>query len=112
VDPRERLRQALTGTGCARCGQAYSAQGIRVLAQREGVAFVQLVCFACQIQTLALVTGAPGADDDGLEAQARPEAPPVSELDVLEMHSFLEGYEGDVRGLFQAGRRGGTDESE
>jgi hypothetical protein len=109
VDPRERLRLALLGTGCARCGQAYPAQGIRVLAQREGIAFVQLVCFACQIQTLALVTGGPGSDEDGVEAPPEAETPPISELDVLEMHSFLEGYEGDVQGLFEAGRDGRPD---
>ena len=55
---------ALLGAGCTRCGQPYAAHGVRVLAQREEIAFVQLVCFACQTQTLALVTGAPAADDD------------------------------------------------
>jgi hypothetical protein len=69
---------ALLGSGCARCGRPYAAQGIRVLAQREEIAFVQLVCFACQIQTLALVTGVPaaardtdGADDEALDGEAQ-----------------------------------------
>jgi hypothetical protein len=106
---------ALLGSGCTRCGQPYAAQGIRVLAQREEIAFVQLVCFACQTQTLALVTGAPAAEDDtgaseegilgdaaddeGETAAARPGLP-ISEADVLDMRAYLARYQGDVSGLF------------
>jgi hypothetical protein len=113
---------ALMGSGCARCGELYAPNGIRVLAQREGIAFVQLVCFSCQVQTLALVTGvdavagedphepawadgpaegqpAPDAARDGRKPGLR-QAPVISEDDVLEMRSFLAGYEGDARGLF------------
>lgn len=118
---------ALLGAGCARCGQAYPEQGIRVLAQREGIAFVQLVCPTCQTQTFALVTGGPStADEDSgadfaasagedLQAEGRrsgrrgrprpPESAPISEVDVLEMRDFLAGYRGDASGLFAAGRR-------
>jgi hypothetical protein len=108
---------ALLGAGCTRCGQPYAAQGIRVLAQREEIAFVQLVCFACQTQTLALVTGAPAieGDPDGRNGDVRGDLPedvggarryasrgtgrPVSEADVLEMRSYLADYQGDLRGL-------------
>lgn len=116
MDPRERLRLALLGAGCAKCGQPYVASGIRVLAQREEIAFVELVCFACQTQTMALVTGGtaaagrsraqgesvlgeypPDGEDDLLPD---PDAGhPLSETDVLEMRSFLAGYEGDLHGL-------------
>jgi hypothetical protein len=118
---------ALLGAGCARCGQAYPEQGIRVLAQREGIAFVQLVCPTCQTQTLALVTGGPSTADENaggdlaasagedLAAEGRrrgrrgrprpPESAPISQVDVLEMRDFLAGYRGDVSGLFYAGRR-------
>jgi hypothetical protein len=87
-----------------------------VLAQREEIAFVQLVCFGCQTQTLALVTRAPAAEDDagghgegvqgdrpnGNDESGAPRraGPTISEADVLEMRSYLAEYEGDVRGLF------------
>jgi hypothetical protein len=125
---------ALLGSGCTRCGQPYAAQGIRVLAQREEIAFVQLVCFACQTQTLALVTGAPAAEDEtrgskegilgdaadyeGETAAARP-ALPISEADVLDMRAYLARYRGDVSGLFvnspdqrQPGSDGAADETD
>jgi hypothetical protein len=109
---------ALLGSGCTRCGQPYAAHGIRVLAQREEIAFVQLVCFACQTQTLALVTGAPAAEDDaggsgdgdlwdvpaadrdGDPGAPRRHGPPITEADVLQMRAYLAEYEGDVSGLF------------
>ncbi len=120
---------ALLGAGCTRCGQPYAAHDIRVLAQREGIAFVSLACFACQTQTLALVTGAPAtdADGDGLGESVLGDLPAgdrhdddgaaagsdaaISELDVREMRAFLDDYHGDVSGLFEARDHGrGTDD--
>ena len=96
----------LLGAGCARCGQPYGAQGVRVLAQREDIAFVQLVCFACQIQTLALVTGVPASGDEAGFPAASSDGPRITEADVLEMRSFLAGYKGDMRTLL--GRNPGS----
>jgi hypothetical protein len=97
-----------------------------VLAQREEIAFVQLVCDACQTQTLALVTGAPATEDDAAwlgegalghllagDRDDHPEASgrarePISEADVLEMRAYLAEYQGDVRGLLD----GPADKSE
>jgi hypothetical protein len=108
---------ALLGAGCTKCGQPYGPSGIRVLAQREDVAFVQLVCFTCQTQTLALVTGglaAAGSSPEQSESVAgssparrrkgkievsRGAATPISEADVVAMRFFLDGYQGDLRGL-------------
>jgi hypothetical protein len=121
---------ALLGAGCTRCGKPYAVQGIQVLAQREGIAFVQLVCFACQTQTLALVTGAPATEDDGSglgegilgdllagDRDGDPEGPsrpgsPISEVDVLEMRAYLAEYEGDVSGLFEGSADQGAQGSE
>ncbi len=82
-----------------------------MLAQREEIAFVQLVCSACQIQTLALVTGVPNWPEDSEEVGAEPpslvapsEAPPISMDDVSDMRSFLATYEGDLRDLLDRGR--------
>ena len=74
-----------------------------MLAQREGIAFVQLMCFACQTQTLALVTGAPEGEVKGRRGRVEPAA--ISETDVAQMRDFLAGYEGDIGGLFKAARQ-------
>ena len=100
----------LLGAGCARCGRPYGPEGIHVLAQREEVAFVQLVCSACRAQTLALVTGVPTASEEGGKAPdgeadapdaLAPGEPRITEADVLEMRSFLADYQGDLRTLLE-----------
>jgi hypothetical protein len=88
----------LLGAGCARCGRPYGAGGVVVLAQRDEIAFVQLMCATCRTQTLALVTGI-GAMSD--EAQDTAEPAVISEDDVVEMRSFLAGYQGDLRTLLE-----------
>ena len=84
-----------------------------MLAQRDEIAFVQLVCFTCQIQTLALVTGVQALGEEpigGGEAGAASSAeasenepfragPAITEDDVLEMHAFLAKYDGGIEGL-------------
>ena len=95
-----------------------------MLAQREEIAFVQLVCFACNIQTLALVTGLPKhpdeAEDDGPEEAAgrageparrtaRRSNRPISEDDVLEMRRYLAEYQGDMKSLLRGNGDGGDD---
>lgn len=95
-----------------------------MLAQRDEIAFVQLVCFACNIQTLALVTGLPAIQDDEEavvsgpgdgspagpgRAGRRRKNEPISEDDVLDMRKYLADYEGDIVGLLEGSdrRRGG-----
>jgi hypothetical protein len=94
------LRLVLLGTGCARCGQPFGDEGVRVLAQRDEIAFVQFVCSTCQTQTLALVTGLEALANQDEDAPVRAgEAAPISEQEVRDMRSFLADYHGDLRTL-------------
>lgn len=117
MDPRDQLRRRLSGVTCAQCGRALQAESIRVLAQREELAFVEVRCAACETTTLGVVTGAssggPTAPEDGpivfdvagygeftVEDSGRLErATTIDADDVLDMHVFLDGYHGGVNGL-------------
>ncbi len=88
-----------------------------MLAQREEIAFVQLVCSACQVQTLALVTGVPPwSEEDEAGGQAETATRPagaagrepdaITASDVVDMHDFLATYEGDLHDLLDNGRGG------
>jgi hypothetical protein len=101
----------LTGAGCTSCGAAIPVDHIAVLADRGDLAFVELSCPACNSRTLGVVVGtATDADTAVLDTAAHPELgpesearlagrPPVDETDVLAMHLFLAGWEGDLRSL-------------
>jgi hypothetical protein len=123
MDGPEWLSSQLTSFTCPACRQRYRAASIRLLAEREGLYFVDLDCAGCGSRTVAIVTI--GSDDaeaaiaeipvisDALaELELRPSAgAPVSADEVLEMHQFLAGFRGDVDALFRAaaGQAGGMD---
>ena len=56
MDAADWLRTELASFGCAACGQAYGQERIRVLAERDGLFFVDLACAQCGSQAMAIVT--------------------------------------------------------
>ncbi len=111
MNSRDRLFGHLDGVGCTVCGRPIAGARIRLLAQRELHAFVELDCQRCGTTTIGIVTidgedplaarldtapfGEFGPRD---EARLRSGAP--FELDdVQAMHEFLTSYRGDLRGL-------------
>ncbi len=112
------LRTQLTSFGCAGCGRAFRAGNIRILAQRDGLFFVDLGCTACGSEAVAVVTisvedGETARIDPGdLAAAAHPSdepppgAAPVTDDDLLAMHDFLGSFDGDFDALFRPSRPG------
>ena len=108
MDGADWLRTQLTSFGCASCGRAYEPEGIRLLAERDELYFVDLSCLVCGSQATAIVTveqddGAVRAEAGEIEpVAAGPEAgDPIDLDDVLDVHQLLAGYEGDLVGLLR-----------
>jgi hypothetical protein len=112
MHPHERLRDLLAATGCTACGGPLEAARIRVLAERDDLAFVELPCARCGSTVLAMVTRT-GSDEPVTDlpgesgppfAEARPSAgPPIDEDDVRAMRELLRGHRGDLRSLLGMG---------
>jgi hypothetical protein len=119
MDSPDWLRTQLNSFTCPACGRRYRGSRIRLLAERDGLFFVDLDCSRCGSHTVAIVTveldesemsiidasdiGAP----DELVAEHLGEplpvgAAPVTADDVLEMHEFLDAFKGDVNTLLRA----------
>jgi hypothetical protein len=104
------IRRELSALECVECGRAYQTGSINLLARRDGLYFVDLECGACGCRALAVVgieqeSSAPRLRSRrggraAAMARRRAQAPPVSADDVLEMHRFLDQFDGDFRGLF------------
>ena len=108
------LQSQLRSFTCPACGDAYGASRMRLLAERDGLYFLDLDCTGCGSRTVAIVT----VELDDAEASiadlstmpqrlpvleyARPGTPPVNADDVLEMHEFLAHFNGNVSHLFRA----------
>jgi hypothetical protein len=98
MDPSDHRDEPLDGADCAACGQSVPGRGIRRLAEREDLAFVELHCPGCGSVSLAILAA---ADPAGLAegSDARQRRPPVDVDDVLAMHEFLAAWGGDLREL-------------
>lgn len=106
MDGADWLRTQLTSFGCAACGAPYEPGRIRLLAERDGLFFVDLACTSCTSRAVAIVTvemddeDGPRADTGDLvevtSVDTHPPARPISTDDVLDMHALLERFEGDA----------------
>jgi predicted RNA-binding Zn-ribbon protein involved in translation (DUF1610 family) len=118
MDGPDWLRTQLTSFTCPACGHRYRSTRIRLLAERDGLFFVDLDCTLCGSHTVAIVTvelddGEPqiadlsdlGQPPVHLDEPLPAGAAPVTPDDVLEMHQFLARFEGDVERLFRAASR-------
>jgi transcription elongation factor Elf1 len=118
MDGPDWLRLQLTSFNCPACGRRYRGTRVDVIAERDGLYFVDLDCAECGSRTVAIITV--DQQDAGLsvgELQAVSEvddrfgealpsaAAPVTADDVLDMHEFLAHYEGDVRSLLRSDAR-------
>jgi hypothetical protein len=109
MDGADWLRTQLTSFGCAACGAPYEPGRIRLLAERDGLFFVDLACTACASRAVAIVTVDTGEDDEPradtgdlvqLTAGEIPiPAAAISADDVLDMHRLLERFEGGTVAL-------------
>ncbi len=105
MDGADWLRTQLTSFGCAACGEPYETGRIRLLAERDGLYFVDLACASCASQAVAIVTVELDEDDipqadagDLIHIVADPvggsSGSPVTADDVLDMHGLLSGFDG------------------
>jgi predicted RNA-binding Zn-ribbon protein involved in translation (DUF1610 family) len=120
MDSPDWLRTQLTTFTCPACGRRYRGSKMRLLAEREGLYFVDLDCSRCGSHTVAIVTveldesevtievsDVVGEDEiDHLGEPLPVGAAPVTADDVLEMHQFLSGYQGSLDELVETGPTG------
>jgi hypothetical protein len=104
MDRQDDLRALMDGLTCTVCDEPVPPAGIRLLASRDDLVFLQLDCKACASTTLGFVMTGNG-DGGPLEAAdaVDPDAPPVSADDVLDMYQLLAGWTGDLASLVRDG---------
>jgi hypothetical protein len=117
MDPRDRPRPLRDGASCTACGASVPTGEIRILAQRDDVAFVELDCPSCRSTTLALLIEPLDGDgtstldiaDDAADRRLRPVrslAGPITKEDVEALRRDLADWDGDLVGWLEALDRG------
>jgi transcription elongation factor Elf1 len=108
MDGSDWLRTQLATFECPACGGQYRGSEMRMLAERDGLYFVDLDCGSCGSRTVAILTVEANdseptiADASELQRAREPAVSAVNADDVLDMHQFLAAFQGDVEHLFKA----------
>ena len=71
---------------------------MRVLARRDDLAVLEILCRACGTSGLAFLPSVLGL---GMDGPVDPEAPAISIADVRAVAEFLSDYRGDLVGLLR-----------
>lgn len=104
---------------CSQCYYPHSLDDFQVVGRRDGLWVLRVHCTACHAEVyVAAVVGEAGfdvAETDGIdwleaadvlvEDEIEDEPEPVTVDDVLDMHEFLETFDGDFHALFARRRR-------
>jgi len=102
----ERIVRKLTASvRCNSCGQPYHSENVQVLGHHQQMWFFNVYCPGCKNQFFiaASVTSentAPLTDLTPADYSRLQRANPLTSDDVLDMHSYLKGYQGNITGLF------------
>lgn len=101
------IKYLITSLQCANCGQHYSLNDVHILGHRNDVWLSRVTCSHCNTQGFILLAvrekdASPEiiADVTAEEWAAFQERAPVSADDVLDVHNFLEQFDGDFISLW------------
>jgi hypothetical protein len=100
------IKRLMTSIKCADCGQRYDIDSISVLGHHEDLWFLRTLCSACHAQCLVAVVvkedKRPEVITDLTEAESNRfrGAGALTADEVLDMHRFLNDFDGDFSHLF------------
>lgn len=93
---------------CNTCEKKFINEGIKVLTACQNEVLFHMSCYNCMNQLIVHVTMVDHDCDPNCEATEKMEleiethdAPSISENDVLDIHNFLNKFNGDFKNLFQ-----------
>ena len=100
------VKRLMASIKCGSCGQCYEAHNIEVLGHSEDTWFLRARCSSCHIQCLVVAIIKEERMPEFITDLTKAELDKFSNLDgveaddVLNMHDFLRGFDGDFSRLF------------
>ena len=101
------IRRLIATIKCGTCGQNYHEDHIEIVEQNEDVWFLRVFCTSCQVKSLVAAVIKKERKPKAVTDLTRAEISRfkylevVGEGDVLDMHRFLDNFNGDFAGLFR-----------
>ena len=99
------IKRLVTSVKCNACGQRYEADDIEVIGHNEGLWFLRAFCSACHAQSIVAAVVKEGEAPQLITDLTDAELDKFRNIeimsdDVLDMHNFLEEFNGDFSRLF------------
>lgn len=100
------IKKLMSTIKCNVCGEYYETNNIKVLGHRDDIWFLKVFCPACHSQALvaaAIKEGKPlevVTDLTEAELAKFAQTSTISADDMLDLHSFLQDFDGDFAKLF------------
>ena len=100
------ILQLINNLRCVECGRLYDAEDFALLRRRENVWLLSARCRHCN-ELCQVVILLPTAEETEIsselsieEAKTIADLPPISSDDVLDLHLFMQDFDGDFELLF------------
>ncbi|MDD4875908.1 MAG: hypothetical protein PHQ86_02070 [Dehalococcoidales bacterium] len=100
------IKRFMTSIKCSVCGQHYDIDDVQILDHKENLWFFSVSCSNCKTQCLVAAVIKEDRKPSGITDLTEVELDKFRNLDnittneVLDMHSFLESFNGDFTQLF------------
>ncbi len=100
------IKRFMTSIKCSACGQHYEADNVKILSHQEDLWFLRVSCSTCHAQCLVAAVVKEGrapevtTDLTGAELDKFRKMDKLTADEVLDMHNFLKGFDGDFSQLF------------
>jgi hypothetical protein len=106
------VRYLIAHTECSGCGRRYAPRDVQIHKRRGDVWLASVTCQHCGLQGLIMAAIATDAVEEADEAVAEPaeeefgafeDLGPILGDEILDLHHFLEGFDGDMVQLLSGG---------
>ena len=108
MGPRDRPSPLPDGASCTACGAPVPTGAIRLLASRDGLAFVRLVCDGCGSAAIGMLVDDLDGDghvldlaEDRAVGPSHPSRAPITAADVEAVRRDLASWTGDLVGWLE-----------
>lgn len=107
VSSQALIRQIAARVRCAVCGHHFGTSDIQIVGHREQIWAMRANCRECRTQALLLAVVEENSarpvytDLAPTEWQRFKDGPPISVDDVIEMHQFIQTYDGDFSEILE-----------
>ena len=100
------IKKLLTSIKCSGCGQCYETDNIEVIGNHEDMWFLIAFCLSCRNQYLVALVIEEGKEPEVITDLTEAELAKfksrgkITDDEILDMHGFLKGFDGDFSRIF------------